>query len=283
MIAILGGLGAAVAWAASVVCSSRSSRLIAPSLVLAWVMLVGLVISGPLALPQGVPSALGREPGMWLLIGGACNVGGLLVVYSALRAGHVAVIAPLVSTDGAIAAVIAITAGETLAPGAGVTLAAIAVGVCLASVPPEDRSDTVDANHVRTTLLALVAACTFGLGLYATARAGSSLPAAWVVLAARLIGVIVIALPLALAGRLRLTRRAAPLVVTSGVCEVVGYYSYIAGARHGIAVAAVLSSQFATLAAIVGYYLFGERLTRIQVAGIATVLGGVAVISGLQA
>ena len=283
MIAILGGLGAAVAFAVSTVCSSRSSRLIEPPLVVAWVMAVGLVISGPLALLQGVPAALGHEPGLWLFIAGACNVAGLLIVYAALRVGQVALIAPLVATEGAIAALIAIAAGETVAPGVGVTLAVIAAGICLASLPPEDRSDEVHANHTRTALLALVSACMFGVTLYASGRAGASLPAAWVALSARVVGTIAIALPLALAGRLRLTRPAAPLVVTSGVCEVVGFYSYIAGARHGIAIAAVLASQFGALASVAGYYLFGERLTRIQVAGIATVLGGVAVLSALQA
>ena len=42
MLAILGGVGAAAAWAVSVLCSSRSSRLIDPMAVVAWVMLVGL-------------------------------------------------------------------------------------------------------------------------------------------------------------------------------------------------------------------------------------------------
>jgi len=283
MIAVLGGLGAAVAWAVSTVCSSRSSRLTAPPVVVAWVMVVGLVISAPLALLQGVPSTLGHEPGMWLFIAGAGNVGGLVLAYAALRAGQVALVAPLVSTEGAIAALIAIAAGESLAPGVGVTLAAIATGICLASLPPEDRTAEAHANHLKAALLALGAACTFGVSLYATGRAGASLPAAWVVLAARLIGTVVLALPLALAGRLPLTRAVAPLVVTSGVCEVLGFYSYVAGSRHGIAIAAVLSSQFGALAGVAGYYLFGERLTRVQVAGIATVLCGVAVLSGLQA
>jgi drug/metabolite transporter (DMT)-like permease len=106
---------------------------------------------------------------------------------------------------------------------------------------------------------------------------------AWVVLAARVIGVAALALPLALARRLRLTPAALPLVVASGLCEVAGFFSYTGGARHGIAVAAVLSSQFGTLAAIAGYALFGERLSRVQVAGVGAVIIGVAMVSGLTA
>ena len=97
----------------------------------------------------------------------------------------------------------------------------------------------------------------FGTSLYATGRAATTLPSSWVVLSARLIGTVALAIPLALAGRLHVVaRRALPLVVAAGICEVLGFYSYTAGARHGIAVAAVLSSQFATIAAVVAYFLF---------------------------
>jgi drug/metabolite transporter (DMT)-like permease len=283
MIAILGGLGAAVAWAVSTLCSSRSSRLIEPASVVAWVMLVGLLISGPAAMLRGVPAGLDGSAGAWLALSGVGNVSGLVLEYRALRAGQVALVAPIASTEGAIAAVIAILAGEAVAPAVGATLAMIVLGVSLSSVPATDLSDANRAKHPRAVLLAVAAAFAFGTSLYATGRAGSVLPAAWVVLSARLIGTIVLAIPLASAGRLQLTRRALPLVVASGVCEVLGFYAYTAGARHGIAVAAVLSSQFAAIAAIGAYILFGERLGRIQLVGVATVIAGVSLLSALRA
>jgi drug/metabolite transporter (DMT)-like permease len=284
MIAILGGLGAAVAWAVSTLCSSRSSRMIEPIAVVGWVMLVGLAISGPLAAASGVPARLWGGDGAWLLLAGAGNVGGLLLTYEAMRVGQVALVAPVVSSEGAIAAVIAILAGETLAPGAGVALGVIAVGIWLASLapPPRGASRVERAKRPEGLVLALLAACTFGASLYATGRAGAELPSAWVVLSARLIGSIVIVAPLAVSGRLRLTRRAAPLVAASGICEVLGFYAYTAGSRHGIAIAAVLASQFGAIAAVAGYYLFGERLTRVQVAGVVVLLAGIAVLSALR-
>ena len=103
------------------------------------------------------------------------------------------------------------------------------------------------------------------------------------VLSARLIGAVALAAPLALAGRLRLSARAAPLVVASGLAEVAGFYSYTLGSRHGLPVAAVLASQFAVLALAVSYVLFGERLSRIQLCGVACVLVGVAALSALRA
>jgi drug/metabolite transporter (DMT)-like permease len=256
--------------------------MITPPQVLAWVMVVGLVIVGPLAAIQGVPASLGGGRGVWLAISGAGNVGGLLLAYGATRVGQLVLIAPLLATEGAIAAVIALTGGEAIAPGVGVTLVAIVAGICLAVAAPTDRSIAPRERSSNGAVLAIGAACAFGLSLYATGKAGSQLPTAWVVLSARVIGTVTFTVPLAAAGRLRLTRKVAPLVAISGVCEVLGFYAYTAGARHGIAIAAVLSSQFGALAAVAGYFLFAERLTRLQVVGVATVVAGVAVLTALR-
>ena len=61
MIAILSGLGAGVAWAISTLCSSRSSRLIAPVTVVAWVMLTGVVITAPVAADPPLRSQDGNQ------------------------------------------------------------------------------------------------------------------------------------------------------------------------------------------------------------------------------
>ena len=280
--AIVGGLGAAAAWAVSTLCSSRSSRMIEPVSVVAWVMIVGLVITAPIAALRGVPPRLGGSAGVWLIAAGAGNVAGLLLTYAAMRIGQVALVAPLVSTEGAIAAVIAVLAGERLASAAGVALAVIVLGVFLAATPESRTADRDRVGQPESALLALAAASVFGASLYATGRASLLLPAAWVVLSARVIGTVAVAAPLALAGRLRLTRRALPLVVGAGICEVVGFYSYTLGSRHGIAIAAVLASQFGALAAVIGYVLFKERLSRVQVGGVILVVVGVALLSALE-
>lgn len=283
MLAVLGGLGAAVAWAVSTLCSSRSSRIMEPMAVVALIMVVGLVITAPIAAVHGVPS-FDAESLTWLVISGAGNVGGLVLAYKALRIGQVALVAPLVSTEGAITATIALLAGESLAPGVGLALAIVAVGVCLSAVPESAKTERrLVHDQPASVLLAVAAALVFGTSLYATGRAATTLPSTWVVLSARLIGTVALAVPLAVAGRLRVVRRAIPLVVVAGMCEVLGFYSYTAGARHGIAVAAVLSSQFATIAAVAAYFLFRERLNRVQLAGVSSVIVGVALLSALRA
>ncbi len=127
--------------------------------------------------------------------------------------------------------------------------------------------------------LALLAALVFGASLYGTARAGALLPSDWVVPAPRIVGSLVVALPLVVTRRLRLPRVAIPFIVVSGLCEVAGFFAYTLASRHGIAIAAVLSSQFSTMTVIAAYLLFGERLGRLQLAGVIAVIVGVSLLS----
>jgi drug/metabolite transporter (DMT)-like permease len=286
MLAILGGLGAALAWATATLCSSRSTRMIGEAPVLGWVMVVGLVAVAPFVAAGPGPGALDAPTVGWLVLSGAGNAGGLLLTYRALRFGQVGIVAPIVSTEGAITAVIALLAGESLSSAVWATLAVIVAGIVLSSTHDDGdgRATAVSrADARRAALAAIGAALAFGVSLYGTGRLSSELPIAWLILPARVAGVVAVALPLLLARRLRLTRRAAPLVLVAGLCEVLGFVSFSLGARHEIAVAAVLASQFAAVAAVAAYVLFGERLARIQVAGVAAIVAGVAVLSALQA
>ena len=282
MIAVVGGLGAALAWAVTTLSASRASPLIGPWATLGWVMLIGLVLVGPVALAEGKPDALDGGAVVWLAIAGLGNVGGLLLVYGGLRIGKVGVVAPISSSEGAVAALIAVVAGEHLGAWTAVALLVIAAGIVLAARPPAEREEA-GRDDPRAALLALGAALAFGASLYATGRASLDLPIAWAVLPPRLLGVVLVTIPFAVAGRLRLTRQATPYVAASGVAEVAGFVSYAVGARHGIAVAAVLASQFAAIAAVGAAVLFKERLTRVGVAGVVVIAVGVAVVSALQA
>jgi drug/metabolite transporter (DMT)-like permease len=282
MLAILGGLGAAFAFAGSTLCSSRSSRLIPPASVLAWVMAVGMVVVTPFVIVEGVPSGLDAGAVAWFAIAGVGNVGGLLVAYAALRIADVGLVAPILSTQGAIAALIAVAAGEHLGAASAIALVVVALGVVVSATAPASVA-TEGARPRRAVALASTAALVFGVGLYAIGRVGADLSVAWAVLPARLVGVVCVAAPLALAGRLRLTRAAAPLVIVGGLCEAAGFACIAAGSRESIATTAVLSSQFAAIAAIAAVLLYAEPLGRARTAGIVTIGAGIAVLGALQA
>ncbi len=278
MIAIIGGLGAALAWAVTTLCSTRASRTIGALPTLGWVMLVGLVPTIPAVLVAGGDPPQESSLG-WLAASGFGNVAGLALVYAAVRRGKIGIVAPIASTEGAVAALLAVALGEQISPGVGAALGLVVVGVVLAAAArgTEGRTPPVAIG------LACGAALAFGVSIYATGRVSQELSIAWAILPARLVGAVLITLPLAATRRLRLTRSAAPFVVATGLAEVAGFACYAVGARHGIAIAAVLASQFAALSAIGAYIFFRERLSRVQIAGIVVIALGVAVLSALRA
>ena len=282
--AILGGLGAALAWAVTLLCTARATRMLGSGSVLAWVMLTGFCIVVPWAALVGLPDGLDRTSVGWLLLAGLGNVLGLLLVYTALRLGKVGIVGPIVSTEGAIAALLAVLAGEHLAAGSAAMLALIAVGIALAATTAETAEDVGRVGRMGAVpAYALLAACSFGASIYATGRASAELPIAWAVAPPRILGVLLVTIPLAATGRLLWTRPAAPLVVIAGIAEVVGFSSFALGSRDGLAVAAVLASQFAAVAAVAAYFLFSERLSRLQLVGVTTIVAGVTVLTALQA
>ena len=310
MLAILGGLGAAICWATSSMASARSSRLIGAWATLGWVMLLGAVMAVPAMAFYGAGADLTPTAIELLAISAVGNVVGLLLAYTAFQGGKVAVIAPILSTEGAMAAVIAVVFGEQIGIASAVVLTLIAGGIVLASaggpdevaaaepgglaIPPGATEiapalvardhDPLAPGHPdrRSTVLALGAVLFFGMNLYASARIGATLPLVWSILPARLAGFVFVAVPLFVTGRLTMSRPAVPFVVVVAFAEVIGTLVYAFGAREGIAVAAVTSSQFGAIAAVVSVVAFRERLRRLQVIGVVVIAIGVALLAAIQ-
>ncbi len=135
----------------------------------------------------------------------------------------------------------------------------------------------------RATAFAIGAAAAIGVSLYAIGQVSAALPVVWALLPSRIAGVLAIVVPLGLRGQLSMTRAALPFVLIAGVGEVAGFGLFAIGSRAGLAVTAVLSSLFAAIAAVGARVLFGERLTRVQLAGVGVVVTAVGALSGVQA
>jgi drug/metabolite transporter (DMT)-like permease len=305
MIAILGGFGAALLWASATLTSSRAGRLVGATSTVAWMMLTGLIVATPLALVTGPIPTLTPEVVAWAAGSGIGGVAGLLLVYKGLRLGKVGVVAALASTEGAIAAVIAVVAGEPMTIPVGLMLCVIVGGIATvalaanASEPdqtgvgeglvvapslpaaggPGPDAKPAMAPERKAVVYGAVAALCFGVAIYSTAKLGASMSPIAAVLPARFVGVVGVFIPLAVTGRLRLTRRALPMVVWIGLAEVFGNAVYVVGSSQSIAVAAVLASQFAAVAAVAAFFLFGERLSGRQRSGVVAIALGVALLT----
>lgn len=285
--------------------------MIGSRVVLAWVMIVGTIVGLPFAVATGVPSEIPPGTVPLVLLAGVCYSAGLYATYKALRIGKVSIVAPIVATEGAVGALIAVALGDPLSLVAALLLAVIAGGVVLSTIEParpdvpaadiELAADALDgparddararvADHAalladdaartRTTVLYSVAgALIFGVGIVAAGNAAALIAPIWVAVGARFVGLAVVALPLILQRRLVVTRRALPLVVIAGIGEILGSTASAWGSIDSIPITAVLGSQFAAIAAVVAFFVFGERLSRTQVAGVLLIVGGVSALA----
>jgi len=278
MIAVLAGLTAAVMWGLSTVVASRSTKAIGSQGALAWVMLIGGAMTLALMPLSGLPHGISNSAWAWAVAAGAGSAFGLSMMYRALRIGKVGVVAPIASTEGALAAMLAIALGERLTLGVAICLGVIALGVVVVTL----RGTAADI-HLRPSLYAMAAACSFGVALVGSSKAGTELGALWTILVTRAIGVSVVAAPLVLTRSLPRPGRVWWMVTFSAIAELIGFAAFIGGSRHGVAIPAVLASQFAAVAAATSYVVFGERLGVRQRAGAAVIFTGVAVLSLLRA
>ena len=277
MVSVVFGLLTACFFASSSLMSSRTVKVIGSPSSLAWMMLVGLVVTTPFVFGAGVPEQLNASL-PYLAVAGIGNVVGILIAGYALRVGKVGVVAPILATEGAIAAVLAALAGESIAPIVAFLLMVIVGGIVLSAVAP-DPEPLEHERPLMAVLLATGAAVCFGASLFSTGFVSDDLPISWVLLPGRLVGVVALFIPLLLVRRLQLTRGTAPLVVAMGLTEVLGFTCFAIGAQYQVAVTSVLSSQFAPIAAIMAYVLFKERLGRAQILGVVVLVGGVTALT----
>jgi drug/metabolite transporter (DMT)-like permease len=280
MIGVLLSLFTACTWGSISVLEARVSRALGGPSAVAWIFGFGLLIILPIALIHGIPDA-SRSAWIWAGVASFGSVAGLVMMFTALQYGRVVLVTATISSQGAFATVYAAFAGESLHLLSYLAIAISAVGTFVligaggSVAPPRER---------RGILLALGAASLTGLSLYAASRGGSGIGADWVVACVRISSVLFVLVPLAVTRRLKSPRGVIVPTMIAGVGEVAAFGAYIAASdRIGVAVPAVIASQFALIAATVGWFVLGERLGRRQLGGAGAILVGVTALTILQA
>jgi len=271
-VGILLGILAATVWGIAGVAGGLAARLVGPTRAIAWAMILGMVVAVPLALASGAPGRVDVRTGLWVLLISACMLGGLVCVYVGMRYGSISVVAPISATYGGVAALIAIVAGD---PVTGLAIGALSLAVVGAVLAARGETATPGAAYSNQRVAALLgagAAVFWGVQLWAGGQIQDDLGASWLVASARMIGVLVIAMPLLFRGGLRVERKALPYLLVAGVGEVCGFTLYLFDSEYGIAQAAVLTGQYGTVAALIGIFVLKERLQFTQIIGLVLIV-----------
>jgi len=108
-------------------------------------------------------------------------------------------------------------------------------------------------------------------------------PELWLPAGSRTFGTVLLALPLALLGHLPRPGRFLRFVFYSALAQSTGYFAFLVAAdSSGISVPAVLASQASVVGMVISFLVLGERLSRRQLAGIAALLTGVALVAATR-
>lgn len=216
----------------------------------------------------------------WGAVAGLAGGVGIGLLYRGLAVGRMAVVAPTTAVCAVIIPALASFLGGERLPAltvGGILLALLAIGLV------GQTKDDEPARSARRGLgLALVSGVAIGFFYIALARTS---PAAglWPLLTSRGTSVALFA-AVALAGRhtFRLERPVLRTVVFAGAIDMTANALYVLATRGGpLSVVVTLSSLYPASTVLLARIVLGERLSPLQIAGVACALVAVAMIVGV--
>ena len=273
------GSATALFWGITSVALAQAGRLAGTWTTILW---TSTFASGGTALAAGVGGQPDGTFHSWtlVLLSGIAYLISMVTYVAAVRRSAVSLVAPIVACDGAIAALIAVLAGQSLGAGTTIGLAAMVLALMLVTIGGEDETagpSLVERKVGPTVILELVSAVAFSLVFYISGQISGPSPL-WVVAGVRLIPAAVALAVCLRAGEVAVPRQAMPAVFLGGLVEAGGYVCYVFAARSSVPVAAVTTSQYAGIAVLGGIIFFGERLRRRQLLGVVILLAGVGIV-----
>lgn len=286
-------LTSAASWGTADFFGGITARRFAMPMLLLGTSVGGVVFAALLVAASGEAA----PPAEDLATAAVAGLSGLLALgafYRALAIGRMSIVAPISASGTAIPVAVGIADGD---PVTAITVTGFILtigGVMLASREQQETGASVTApieidsrlsDHRRSVLLAMVAAIGFGVVFVLIARSSHD-SLMWPALALKGTSLIVMTL---LVGGLAISGRmpdAVPAGVQWGVPLMVGSLDVIANATyayastHGpLSVTAVLASMFPVVTVILAHRVLGERLIRVQKAGVVLALCGVVVLA----
>jgi drug/metabolite transporter (DMT)-like permease len=209
------------------------------------------------------------------------GVGGgiaLAAFYKALSLGTMSIVSPIVACGAIVPFAISLATGERPS---SLAIAGAALALSGAVIASSEERRAPEANRARAVAIAALAAVALGLFTYFLglgSREGSALSTLF---GAR-IGSLTILLSLTAATRapLRIGRRWLWPVAAVGLCDVAANALFALASSEGLlSLVSVVGSLCPVATVLLAYAILHERLTRVQLAGIAVALAGVAALA----
>jgi len=279
--AALLALAASATWGTADFAAGLMTRSMHVGVVLLIAQGIGLVLAAAVVVASGA-AVPGTGPALASLGSGVGAIGGLACFYRGLATGTMSVVAPVAATGVAIPVVAGVLGGDRLAVPQVAGMVAAVIGVVLVARVSDAGRTRVEARaHRGSVLLALAAACGFGL-YFLLAHIGARGGVAWLLLlghTSTLVGACVILVAARVPPRL-------PDAGGLGVLLLAGAFDFSATALYGIAnrhgqlsIVAVAGSLYPVATVLLARTFLRERLAGPQAVGVVLALIGVALIA----
>jgi drug/metabolite transporter (DMT)-like permease len=269
-------LASAASWGVSDFLGGLTSRRLPVLGVLAVSQPAGLVLIAVMIAIFGA-DPISADKFAIAALAGAASLGGLWAFYAAMAMGTVSVVAPIASLGVVVPVAVGLGRGDSPAAIQLIGLVPAIAGVAILSYEEHPEHGGVAR---RAIVLAILAGLGFGIFFTALDIASPDRPG-WAVLAVRVGGVAVVATAL-LITRPRLTAVSGSVAVLL----VIGFFDVLANALFAVAstkgvlpVVAVGGSMYPAFTIALAHGVLGERLARVQWAGVVLALLGVALIA----
>ena len=296
MISVAFGVGSALSLGVADYLANRNSVSIGADRTLCGMLAVGTIGLGIVGIATG--ASIPRDPASiaFVVLHGICLALALLAFFAALARGPITIVAPIVGAHPVIVVAFAAASGrmpnlvETLAISA-IILGVILVGSVTAAPQADSGTDpnpSPDRRSKTTISGSILGLACFASVLYAVAvitgqeasARTDGLVALWM---GRTVGFFALFAWLLLRRRdvalWRLPKQRQGLIVAHGLLDTFGFFLLFAGGMtRNPEFTAVISSTFSVVTVILACVLLGERMLKLQVAGLGLIVVGVATL-----
>lgn len=280
------GLAAALLWGATDFLIGINARSVGVKKAVFFSQLTGLIVlSVALAmLPSQVHNLAGATGFGWSvgLVAALFTVSGALAISKAFMTGKTSIVAPLVTTYGVFTVFFSWAGGEQISTLQFFGIMLCVIGVVLASSQLEKTADTTTLQTHRSIGYALLAAFLYGTSFWIQGK--HAIPALGPI-AVLWIGYLVGTVTLFIATLDFNKPINAPrpkvlfLLCVASLLNLGGFASFAFGAMNGsLSVVTIISTLSGGIAAILGFLILKERLSRKQIFGTGLVLASAIVL-----